>query len=225
MPRCIQAREAFYRVEHNPSKGINVYIHAVDTARKALKDLGCVIDDTEAKDVLLMNLHSSYLTVRTSILTAKEEPTFADVKSILSSSSAAVDPIIKLEPSDTAFAVRSGSSTQRRLSSRGQDFREPSQKDDKGIRWCDPTNEGHCHRCGRPGHIAARCIHNMPQHIKDWVMSVPRSSAEESNSAQVESAFRALHLVDEDEEVHIGVDSEGEEYAFTGAEGPGPIVI
>ncbi|KAJ7502313.1 hypothetical protein B0H11DRAFT_664856 [Mycena galericulata] len=62
--------------------------------------------------------------------------------------------------------------------------------DDKGYHWCDPTNENHCHRCGRSGHIAARCIHDMPQHIKDWVMNGPRSE-------------RANTAIEEAHEVHI----------------------
>jgi hypothetical protein len=44
--------------------------------------------------------------------------------------------------------------------------------DDKGFRWCDTTNENGCHRCGRPNHIAARCMYNMPQGIKDHLLTL-----------------------------------------------------
>ena len=56
---------------------------------------------------------------------------------------------------------------------------------DGGFRWCDPSNEGHYHRCGRAGHIAARCIYNMPQHVKDWVLGA--SSFRSQSANQVES--------------------------------------
>jgi hypothetical protein len=38
-------------------------------------------------------------------------------------------------------------------------------EDSSGRRWCDPMNENHCHCCGKQGHIAARCIHDMPPDI------------------------------------------------------------
>ena len=49
-------------------------------------------------------------------------------------------------------------------------------EDNLGRRWCDPTNEDHCHRCGRRGHISARCIHDMPPDVVKWVMAHPRAS-------------------------------------------------
>ena len=59
----------------------------------------------------------------------------------------------------------------------------PSLEDDKGFRWCDPTNEGHCHRCGRPGHIAAFCMYSMPRDIREWILArPPRSSYSSSPS-------------------------------------------
>jgi len=45
-----------------------------------------------------------------------------------------------------------------------------------------PPTKNHCHRCGRSGHIAARCIYDMPQHIKDWVMH--NSPRERANTVQ-----------------------------------------
>ncbi|KAJ7115022.1 hypothetical protein C8R44DRAFT_795181, partial [Mycena epipterygia] len=63
--------------------------------------------------------------------------------------------------------------------------------DDKGYHWCDPTNKNHCHCCGRSGHIAARCIHDMPQHIKDWVMN---NSLCERSHAVAESAHHLYGL-------------------------------
>lgn len=204
MPRRIQARHHFYHVEHDPSKSIEVYIHSITKARNALKALKCEVNDTETLDVLLMNLHSSFDSVRTTILTAKEEPSLEQVKSILlGSGRSAVQ--VKSEPNDIALAAqdaRRGGGRNRFGSGGGQkvldsdsDRRTPS-RDDKGYRWCDPTNEGHCHRCGHSGHIAARCIHDMPQHVKDWVMSGPSqygslAVTDDSDSATMVSALNA----------------------------------
>lgn len=84
----------------------------------------------------------------------------------------------------------------------------PSRHDAKGFRWCDPTNERHCHRCGRAGHIAANCIHDMPQNVKDWVMSNPSRSSAGANAAEEFS----------DTEEFAG-------YAFTADDPPGQGVI
>lgn len=105
MPRRLQAREAFYRIEHDPSKPISIYIHAVDSARQVLVDLGSNIDDTETLNVLLMNLHPDFHTVRTTILTAATEPTLANVKNILAGSAGSAITI-KSESFDLAMAAR-----------------------------------------------------------------------------------------------------------------------
>lgn len=195
MPRRIQARHNFYHVVHDPSQPIGVYIHAVGQARKALTTLGCKVDDVETLDVLLMNLDPSFASVKTAILTSKDEPNLEGVKAILLGGVQSAFPVaVKSEPSAAALAAQglrrgggrrySGSGGGHSGSgSGGGQFgsggagagdrpRAPS-RDDRGYRWCDPTNEGHCHRCGRSGHIAARCVHDMPQHVKDWVLAGP----------------------------------------------------
>lgn len=216
MPRRIQARHTFYHVEHDPSQSIGIYIHAVTKARQALAALGCKVDDVETLDVLLMNLHESFASVKTAILTSKEEPKLEEVKAILTGGVQSAMPVtIKTEPSAAALAAQgahrgggrrnsgsgygNGSGGGRFGSGSGQDSgrRAPS-RDDNGYRWCDPTNEGHCHRCGHSGHIAARCIHDMPQHVKDWVMAGPSQyasvAAEDSDeSATLATAFHISH--------------------------------
>lgn len=194
MPRRIKARHDFYHVEHDPSQSIDVYIHSVNKARQALVALNCKVDDTETLDVLLMNLHSSYEGIRTSILTAKDEPSLESVKSILTGSARSV-MAVKSEPTDIALAAQGA----RRGGGRkdyghgygggraGADSSKGPSRDDNGYRWCDPSNEGHCHRCGRSGHIAARCIHDMPQHVKDWVMSGPPRPPSSSSANQATS--------------------------------------
>lgn len=213
--RRLKARQEFYHVTHDPTRPIDVYIHAIISARSTLQNLGCTIEDTETTgmDVLLMNLHPDYHTIRTSILTAKDEPTLDSVKSILTGASVSAIVTVKQEPTGFALAAqgrrgfqsgnRSHGQTRSRSpqgssqrgnwnfqsghSSGSKSDRPPSRQDDKGFRWCDPTNERHCHRCGRSGHIAALCIYDMPQHIKDWVMNNPSRSSDGANMAASDS--------------------------------------
>lgn len=107
-----------------------------------------------------MNLDPSYHTIRTSILTAKDEPKLQDVKDILiGSSSSAIG--VKSEPAEMGMAAHVPGHRFGRPQAQGQ-AAPPYPVDKDGFRWCDPTNSDHCHRCGRPNHIAAICIADMP---------------------------------------------------------------
>jgi hypothetical protein len=46
-------------------------------------------------------------------------------------------------------------------------LKKVSQVNDKGLHWCDTDYDGVCHYCGCSGHIAAHCMYNMPQSIKN----------------------------------------------------------
>ncbi|KAJ7785149.1 hypothetical protein DFH07DRAFT_763757 [Mycena maculata] len=170
-------------------------------------------------DILLMNLQPLWSGVRTSITSNKDEQ-----KLILNGST--VDPPVKDEDDETLLGAmaaghaRFGSGGRRGGAGGGNGYSGGGSSvharggrygggsgnhptDEKGHHWCDPTNENHCHRCGQSGHIAARCIHNMPQHIKDWVMGNP---SHERSHAAAESA-QHVHTYDD-----VGTDSEDDEY-------------
>lgn len=196
--RRVALRKAFYGAEHDPSLPVEVFVQSVLKARAQLVLVGVEIDDVAAKDVILMNLDSSYATVKTSLLTQPSEPTLETIRTILSSSSNFVDPeisptiTIKSEPGETALAARFNkrheSSKQRNShSSHGSSatpHRESSggegKKDSQGLTWCDSTNDSHCHRCGRTGHYALRCVRDMPPEIKAWLRGESESRNEQS---------------------------------------------
>lgn len=173
----MKARKELYEVEHDTSRPLAHYLHSVSVAKQKLEALGCTIGDTEIKDVLLMRLDSSFDPVRLTILSQKDEPTLADVKKILTSSSGA-DVIVKTE--DVLVVGERSRSNKARLT------------DEKGFKWCDTDRDGVCHRCGRSGHIAARCMYNMPQYVKDYIMSnrapSPSSSSSSSSTSRGEAA-------------------------------------
>ncbi|KAJ7750158.1 hypothetical protein B0H14DRAFT_2636230 [Mycena olivaceomarginata] len=94
--------------------------------------------------------------------------------------------------------------------SSGDDGHGMGMEDKNGYRWCDPTNENHCHRCGRRNHIAARCVADMPKDIKAWILDRP-GAHERSNAVHETYCDRqdcSCHdISDLEEEVsnHIGI--------------------
>ncbi|KIJ22289.1 hypothetical protein M422DRAFT_40110 [Sphaerobolus stellatus SS14] len=175
MPRRLAARQHLYSVEHDTSKPIDVFIHSVTSAAKALADLGSKVEDTEIKDILLMRLDDSYASIRTSIMTAKEEPDLSSIKSLLSSASSSIPQPSSIAAAQVASVRPSSRPSSRPLPPRStfSPSDSPAQSlppDDRGFFWCDTTNSQACHRCGRPNHIAAFCLFTMPQYVKDWVM-------------------------------------------------------
>ncbi|KAG6806665.1 hypothetical protein H0H92_010458, partial [Tricholoma furcatifolium] len=156
----MSARKEFYDVFHDTSRPISAFIQSLLSARRKLEAFGVKIDDTEFKDVLLMNLDESFHAIRLNILAQSPEPDLEKVKVMLASSTSADSVSVKLEGANAARG-------------RGTSRSTTPFTDDKGYRWCDPDSDG-CHRCGRKGHRALFCIYDMPRAIKDQVMKNPR---------------------------------------------------
>lgn len=116
-------------------------------------------------------------------LTQPTEPTLDIIRSVLSTSNTLIHPnvYIKSESGETALAIRSGKGrpdsgrkgTHRATPGVGTGGDSGGRDDERGYRWCDPTHDNHCHRCGRTGHIASRCVTDMPPEIKAWVLGRP----------------------------------------------------
>ena len=145
------ARKEFYDITHDPNHPISQYVQSVLAAKSKLVLLGCTITDIEVMDVLLMRLDPFYHPIHITILSQKSEPKLEDVKAILTASSTSYDVIIKSEPVEELLTA-----------ARVDRSKKVSQVDDRGSCWCDTDCDGVCYRCGCPGHIAARCMYNMP---------------------------------------------------------------
>jgi len=180
--RRLKARQDLYHVVHDPSKPISAYVHSIDMAIQVLKELKAPVTPLEHGDILLMNLHESYSTIRTTILTAKDEPDLEQIKSVLAGSSISSIPTIKQEYEDFMPAANAVRATRRKFTSSSSSS-ALSNVDSSGIRWCDPTNSGHCFRCGRSNHVAHLCCANMPEGIKKWVLEGRGSSSYTSHEA------------------------------------------
>ncbi|KAK7034906.1 hypothetical protein R3P38DRAFT_3493254 [Favolaschia claudopus] len=196
-------------IRHNATKEVSVYIRAMADAAKKLTAMNVTIDETYHKDLLLINLHPSFSAVRAVLLARATEPTLKEVTDLLTASSG--DPGIKQEddgfsplaflargpphpPPRTALAAKSSSPLTGTISADG--FPQDSQ----GYRWCDPTSSN-CHRCGRTGHIAHKCMHTMPAFVKDWINSNVRAPQRNKPSRKASHLHEAVVNILDDEEI------------------------
>ncbi|KAJ7749477.1 hypothetical protein B0H16DRAFT_1551541 [Mycena metata] len=200
MTSRMNARRDFVRTMQDPTKPINLYIAAIEDAVKRLDRLGAKPSDSEIKDTLLMNLHDSLATTRTTILTAELEPTLLAVKSQIRNAGPSVPlQTIKKEEDDEDENLLGSQALAARASARGPRTRAPrgvpSGGSNKKFHWCSATSHDQCRRCGLTGHVSDRCIHDMPSDVKDWVMAGPpgkcASAAYASDSSDGEAHLAA----------------------------------
>lgn len=177
MSSRIEARRVFYTTTQDPSKPVEFYIQALKNARTHLQAMGQTITDQEHKDILLMNLHSDFYSVRTSLMSQNPEPSIEQVESVLNSSPIEATTSIKME---SIFAAN-----HRSHGGGGRD-RQDCPMDERGYRWCDTGRSNACHRCGRAGHVAHLCIGDMPKNVKDWVFG-------RHHSAQIVEETEVVH--------------------------------
>ena len=219
MTSRMNARRDFVHTLHDPSKSVDLYISAIEDAVTRLDRLGVKPTDSEISDTLLMNLHESLSSTRTTILTAEKEPTLAAIKSQIRNAGPSV-PLkqIKKEEDDdddslapSALAARTHSRAPRPRASRAAGTGGSSK-----FRWCSATSNDQCRRCGVAGHIADRCIHDMPHDVKDWVIAGPPGKA-----ARASAAFTSDSSGDESADAHPAFggaafesDSEVDEYGY-----------
>jgi hypothetical protein len=207
--RHIELHKTFYNAEHDPSKPIEIDIHKVIYAKAQLTAMGHEVNDIEVKDIILMNLHSAYETIKLSLFTQLTKPSLNVIRSILTSSSPIIDVpfAVKSEGTEMALATKFGRSSNDRKGGPGNlnvtcrndigcpghhhNKSEGGIEDSKGFRWGDVTSEN-CHRCSRKGHIAALCVADMPPDIKSRILGESPTRDKES-SYICNSAFHHSH--------------------------------
>lgn len=178
--RHITLCKAFYGCVHNPNEHVDIFLESVTKAKAQLKAIGIKVDDDATKDVILGNLDELFKDIKTSLLTQPTEPSLDIIRSVLSTSNPLINPEanIKSEVRDIALATsnfreRHSGSGKRGEQGSGKSNAAEGRDDDRGYWWCNPTHDNHCHHCGCTGHIAPRCITDMPLNIKSWVLSRP----------------------------------------------------
>jgi hypothetical protein len=160
------ARQRLYTCAQASDEPIDKYIQRVTACVDALASLKVTISDSEIVDVLLMGVDDSFYGTRTQLFTAAKEPSLDDVKTALRAAGNALAP--------------SGFKIEGALATRTSGTRATASRvDSHGNTWCDTSSDG-CHRCGRSGHRAPRCMLDMPQSVREWIRENIDSSRHES---------------------------------------------
>jgi hypothetical protein len=161
-------RNELYSIRHDPKQPVNVYIEAIRSVARQLKAIGHAPSDDDLADLILLRLHPSFSSIRSALSNTTPFPKLAALISAIKAHemqeklSDSVAQSIKKEEEDDgdkpmtdAMAAREG-----RKGVRGEfDWGNLKEKD------------GVCHRCGRSGHVARRCVADMPDDVKAKILT------------------------------------------------------
>ncbi|KAL1684991.1 hypothetical protein GGG16DRAFT_106639 [Schizophyllum commune] len=149
-----KALKAMYTASTRARRLLEQFIVEVKAKAQVLRDMGRTIEDSEILDVAQTT-----------------EPKLSDAIATLTASPAINVDIIKKEE-DTYSPLVSANTARGSRAPRHPDGRQADLTggwvDDKGYRWCN-VNGDDCHRCERAGHIAAFCMYNMPEAIRQEI--------------------------------------------------------
>ena len=199
----VRAWQDFIQAEHDIHRPVSVFTANIMALAKRLEEAGYRPTDFQIASTILSNLDPSFSKAKSHIYNEFASLDLLKVRNFIDSCRADDDRnapelpasqtgavTVKSEPSAAALRTsaprRAGGSTTSRPAS-GEPFR-----------WCSAVHNDQCRRCGRSGHIADRCVADMPDHVKDWVIKgYPRESFETHTAAV---AHGAMHATVEDDD-------------------------
>src|SRR5882762_1385617 len=164
-------RQRFYALSHDPVVGVMPFVNDVLTVVHQLESINRKPTKDEITDKLLIGLHSSFAAVRTNLSLRTPEPSikeitaalkeFEDNETLRPSFSAPIDSVIKEE--SLLYAQKGG-----RHGSGGGGSRPKFDDFDWGN---SKGRDGVCFRCGRTGHVAGKCVADMPADVKECIFN------------------------------------------------------
>ncbi|KAF9021881.1 hypothetical protein BDZ89DRAFT_1137707 [Hymenopellis radicata] len=185
----------FISIKHDIDRPIGVFLSAVTTAASRLEALGQKPSDFQVIATWLGLLNVNYSATKATAyrrfaeLKLDEVETFLkDARSDRDDSSPESRPreetVAKPEPVEASLKAYTAPRRAGGSAGVSRNVAKFPSSSSGPFRWCSANHNDQCRRCGRTGHIADRCIADMPQHVKDWVVAgCPSDSEDVANMA------------------------------------------
>jgi hypothetical protein len=160
-------RNRFYTTHHDPSKPVTIFIESVQSIARQLNSIGHALGKNEVEGVILLHLDPSFEPVRSSLIAWEKEATILEIVAAVKQFEAnqivvqsALQPQVKQEDmGNEAMAAQHGGG--------GELFD-----------WGNTQGrEGVCFRCEKHGHVAAKCVADMPPGVKAKILNHPHAFA------------------------------------------------
>jgi hypothetical protein len=192
----LSLRNQFYSVRHDPTKPVSLFIETVQSIARQLKTIGHAPGANEVEDIILLRLDPSFESIRSSLITRKDTPTLTEIISAVKQfeqNQEVINPDRSLKKEEDNAAMMSAKTFGTKFTT----FDWGNQE----------KREGVCYRCGKSGHVAAKCIHDMPKKVKDAIIG--NKPEEHAEIAQVEEDFDDYAFLADDAHHDFSADNLG----------------
>jgi hypothetical protein len=162
-------RQQLYHLEHDPSQPISLFLTAIRSLTTELASIGHALKPDEIRDIILMNLHSSFEVITT--ILASLEKNGMDEWTIDSLGT-------RLAGFEESRAISNPESTLPAALATTHFSCCTHPRSPAHDNWLNKQGIiGACDRCGHKGHIASSCFRDMPEAVKDQLRSRTFASA------------------------------------------------
>ena len=161
----------FYNVTHDPSKPVMEFINTIQSISHQLAAIKHSLHATEITNMILLHLHESFSPIHSALITHKEEPMLTEIIAAVKKHEAHT-VMTNCSPKETSGSDEIGSES---IYFTGRQWKQGGVRRSASKAEVDWGNskgkDGVCFPCGRSGHVAAKCIADMPQEVKDHIIS------------------------------------------------------
>jgi len=183
----LSLRQQFYNIHHDSSQPVSIFINEVQSISRQLTAISRPPGKDEVEDLILLRLDPSFEAIRSSLITRATSPSLTEIISAIKqfeinqrvSHGSSASPLIKTEANEALAAYHKGSSRKPRhghfdgnIPGSESSVFGPVPLKDHRFDWGNTNNTpGACFRCGITGHVAAKCVHDMPPQIKFGIIN------------------------------------------------------
>lgn len=177
--RRMGLRRQLYHLEHDPSQPISAFLTSIRSLTTELTSIGHAPKPDEVRDIVLMNLHSSFEVIGTLLSSLEKNGTEEwTIESIGTRLAAFEESRAVTNPQSSIPAALAA----QHLPIRPRTRHQPSSNDNwlnrHGIRDA-------CGRCGHTGHRADLCFRDMPETVKDQLRNRQPYATANANAVTV----------------------------------------